>query len=237
MQAYDLHVHSTFSGGTSTLEELASTARQLGYSGICFVTYPLGKREEGILKAEIERVRKQFNIEIFLGVEARNVKELRLLQSRRKDFDILLARGGSLDMNRAAVETSGVQILTHPEHEGRPGLNHVLAKMAAKKEVAIEINFREILITSKRTRAKVLESIAHDVELAKKFHAPIIVCSGSVSHWMLRDPYVLASVATQVGLELKEAKDAVTKIPKRIVESVKERKDKNWVMEGVKVVK
>jgi ribonuclease P/MRP protein subunit RPP1 len=230
-------MHSTFSGGTSTLEELVSTAKQLGYSGVCFVTYPLGKREEGILKAEIERVRKEFNIEIFLGFEARNVRELKLLNSRRTDFDILLARGGDTRMNRAAVETPGVQILTHPEYEGGSGLNHVLMKQAAKNGVAIEINFREILITSKRTRAKVLENITHNIKLAKKFHAPIIVCSGSVSHWMLRDPYVLASVATLVGLDLKEAKEAVTKIPKKIIESAKERKSKNWVMEGVKVVK
>lgn len=237
MQAYDLHVHSAFSGGSSSLEELASTAKQLGYTGICFVAYPMSEREEGILKAEIERVKKIFKIEILLGFEARNRKELENLKRRRKEFDILLVRGGSLKMNRLAVETRGVQILTHPEYERfDPGLNHVLAKLAAKNNVAIEINFREVIVTSKRTRENVLRNISKDVMVAKKFHAPIIICSGALSHWMMRDPYVLSSFATQVGLELKEAKDAITKVPKKIIEEAKERRSKGWVMEGVKIL-
>lgn len=237
MQAYDLHVHSAFSGGSSSLEELASTAKQLGYTGICFVAYPMSEREEGILKAEIERVKKIFKIEILLGFEARNRKELENLKRRRKEFDILLVRGGSLKMNRLAVETRGVQILTHPEYERfDPGLNHVLAKLAAKNNVAIEINFREVIVTSKRTRENVLRNISKDVMMAKKFHAPIIICSGALSHWMMRDPYVLSSFATQVGLELKEAKDAITKVPKKIIEEAKERRSKGWVMEGVKIL-
>jgi len=238
MQAYDLHVHSAFSGGTSSLEELASTAKQLGYAGICFVAYLMSEREEGILKAEIERVKKSFGIEVYLGFEARSRKELEELKRRRKDFDVLLVRGGDLKMNRIAVETRGVQILTHPEYERTDqGLNHVLAKLAAKNNVAIEINFREVLITSKRSRENVLRNISNDVKLAKKFHAPIILCSGATSHWMMRDPYVLSSFATQVGLELKEAKDAITKVPKRIIEEAKERRSNGWIMEGVKVVK
>jgi len=237
MQAYDLHVHSAFSGGTSNLEELASTAKQLGYAGICFVAYPMSKREEEILKAEIERVKKSFGIEVYLGFEARNRRELEELKRRRKDFDILLVRGGNLRMNRIAVQTRGVQILTHPEYErSDPGLNHVLAKLAAQNNVAIEINFREVLITSKRSRENVLRNLTKDVKIAKKFHVPIIVCSGALSHWMMRDPYVLASFATQVGLDLKEAKDAVTKVPKKIIEEAKERRGKGWIMEGVKVV-
>jgi histidinol phosphatase-like PHP family hydrolase len=86
MQAYDLHLHSAFSGGISSLEELASTAKVLGYKGICFVAYPLSKREEEILKAEIERIKKEFAIEIYLGFEARNVRELKFLAKRNKDF-------------------------------------------------------------------------------------------------------------------------------------------------------
>jgi ribonuclease P/MRP protein subunit RPP1 len=237
MQAYDLHVHSAFSGGSSSLEELASTAKQLGYKGICFVAYLMSKREEEILKAEIERTKTLFNIDIFLGFEARNKRELEILKRRRKEFDILLVRGGDIRMNRIAVQTRGVQILTHPEYERfDPGLNHVLARFAAENNVAIEINFREVLITSKRTRENVLRNITKDVKLAKKFHAPIIICSGALSHWMMRDPYILASFATQVGLELKEAKDAITKVPKRIIEEAKERRSEGWIMEGVKVL-
>jgi ribonuclease P/MRP protein subunit RPP1 len=238
MQAYDLHLHSAFSGGISSLEELASTAKVLGYKGICFVAYPLSKREEEILKAEIERIKKEFAIEIYLGFEARNVRELKFLAKRRKEFDVLLARGGNLQLNRVACETPEVDILTHPEF-GRSdsGLNHVLAKLAAKNNVAIEINFREILVSSKATRSRILSHISRNVMLAKKFKAPIILCSGAISHFEMRDAYSLISMATQLGLELKEAKDAITKVPSKIIEEIKKRRDERWIMPGVEVLK
>jgi len=238
MQAFDMHVHSAFSGGVSSLEELASTAKILGYKGICFVAYPLSKKEEEILKAEIERVKKEFAIEIYLGFEARNVKELRILAKRRKEFDVLLARGGDLKLNRIACETPEVDILTHPEF-GRndSGLNHILARLAAENNVAIELNFREILTSSKASRAKFLSHMQRNVMLAKKFKAPIILCSGAINHFEMRDPYCLISLATQLGLELKEAKDAITKVPQKIIEEIKKRRDERWIMPGVEIIR
>ena len=238
MQAYDLHTHSAFSGGESNLEELASMAKLLGYKGICFTAYPISEKEENILKAEIERVKKEIRIEFLLGFEARNAKELRLLANRRREFDILLARGGDLELNREACETPEVDILTHPEFERfDSGLDHVSMKFAAKNNVAIEVNFREILMSNKKTRGKILQNIARNIKLAKKYKVPIILCSGAISHWELRSPEVLISMACQLGLELNEAKDSITKIPEKIIESSKERRSEKWILPGVKVVK
>lgn len=238
MQTFDMHIHSAFSGGMSSLEELAAMANQLGYKGICFTAYPISEREESILKAEIERVKKEIGIEILLGFEARNVKELKFLAERRREFGILLARGGDLRLNREACETPEVDILTHPEFERNDsGLDHVCMKFAAKNNVAIEINFREILISNKKTRGKVLQNIAHNIKLAKKYRAPIIICSGAISHFEIKDPYCLISMACQLGLELKEAKDAITKIPENIIAKIKERRSKEWIAPGIKVIK
>ncbi|MCS7105860.1 MAG: ribonuclease P, partial [Candidatus Aenigmarchaeota archaeon] len=194
--------------------------------------------EEEILKTEIERVRKEIGIEIFLGFEARNLKELRALVKRRKEFDVLLVRGGDLELNREACEIPEVDILTHPEL-GRQdsGLNHVLAKLAAKNFTAIEINFREIMFTTKKTRCLVLRNIQQNVRLAKKYKAPLVICSGAINHFELRDPYSLISIGCELGLELKEAKEAVSKIPQEIIKKIRERKDENWILPGVKVVK
>ncbi|MEM5794615.1 MAG: RNase P subunit p30 family protein [Candidatus Aenigmatarchaeota archaeon] len=237
MKFFDFHVHSAFSGGESSLEELASMAKKLGYSGFCFTAYPLEKREEEILKTEIERVKKEFGIEIFLGFEARNLRELRTLAKRRKDFDVLLVRGGDLELNREACETPEVDILTHPEL-GRQdsGLNHVLAKLAAKNFTAIEVNFREIMFTTKKTRCLVLKNIQQNIKLAQKYKAPLIICSGAINHFEMRDPYSLVSLGYELGLELKEAKQAVSKIPQEIVKRIRERKSKNWIIPGVKVI-
>jgi len=238
MQAFDLHVHSAFSGGESSLEELAKTAKLLGFRGICFVFYYQDERQKEILLAEIERIRKEVGIDVYLGFEARDLKELKFLAKNRRSFDLLLARGGEIEMNRKACETPEVDILTHPEYQrSDSGLDHVCMKFAAKNNVAIEVNFREILITNKKTRAMVMANIAKNIKLAKKYHTPIILCSGAISHWELRAPECLVSMACQLGLELSEAKKAISEVPKRIVEKMKERRSEKWVMPGVKIVR
>jgi len=235
---YDLHIHSAFSEGESSLEELASTAKALGYKGICFAEYYEGKNQIKKLQGEIKKVKQKIGIEIFLGFEARSVKELKFLEKIRRNFDILLARGGDLELNRIACETPEVDILTHPEYERfDSGLDHVSVKLAVKNRVAIEVNFREILISSKATRSKILANIQNNIKLVKKFKAPIILCSGALSHFELKDPNVMISFATQLGLELKESKDAITKIPESIIKQAKERKSEKWISPGVKIVK
>lgn len=238
MRFFDLHVHSAFSGGQSSLEQLASIAKELGYTGICFAEYYQNENQLKKLKGDISKVSEKVGIEIYLGFEARNPKELHKLVERRRMFDILLVQGGDLKMNRLACETPEVDILTHPENNRNDsGLNQVLVKFAAQNNVAIEVNFREILLASKRTRNLIMKNISNNVRLAKKFHAPIILCSGGISHFELRDPQVMISMANQLGLDLNDAKDSISKIPENIIKQSKERKSEKWIMLGVKVIK
>ncbi len=238
MKVFDLHIHSAFSEGTSSIEQLASTAKQLGYTGICFAEYFKNLNQIKKLYEEIGKVKRKIGIDVYLGFEARNPKELVKLADIRRKFDVLLVRGGDLKLNRLACETPEVDILTHPEYERfDSGLNHVLVKEAAKNNVAIEVNFREILITSKNSRSRVLFNIRHNIELAKKYHAPVISCSGAISHFELRDPYVMISMANQLGLELNEAKDCISGIPEKILSQARERKDEKFIIPGVKVIK
>ena len=236
MRYFDLHLHSAFSDGKSSLEQLASTAKQLGYTGICFAEYFKNFDQIKKLYEQIEKIKKSVGIEIFLGFEARNRKEVDTLSNIRRKFDVLLVRGGDLELNRYACETPEVDILTHPEYERfDSGLNHVLLKLAAKNNVAIEINFREILITSKNTRSRVLFNMEQNIRLAKKYRVPIILCSGAVSHFELRSPECLISMANQLELELNKAKNSISKVPEKILNQIKERKGENWVSPGVKI--
>jgi len=236
MQYFDLHVHSAFSEGTSSLEQLAQIAKKLNYSGFCFVEYFQNDSQIKKSYQEIERVSEKEKIEIFLGFEARNPHELEVLAQKRRKFDVLLAQGGDLKMNRLAVETPEVDILTHPSFERtESGMNHVLMKLAKENNVAIEVNFREILVNERKSRSKVLANIISNVSLAKKIHAPLIVCSGSLSHWELRDPLELISFMTHLGLKIDEAKECIAKIPEKIILQNKERRNQKWVQPGVRI--
>jgi ribonuclease P/MRP protein subunit RPP1 len=238
MKFYDLHVYSSFANGQPTIEQLATTAKELGYSGICYVVYFEGKEMKKIVEKQTKEVSKKVGIEIFLGLKARNTKELNFLAKMRREFDLLLVKGGDLGLNRAAVETPEVDILAHPEL-GRTdsGFDYVLAKLASKNNVAIEINFREILTSSGVTRSMILAHMRKNIKLAKKYKVPIVLCSGAISNWELRSPLCLISMATQLGLELKEAKIAISKLPEKMIKRALERRSSNWIIPGVKIVK
>jgi ribonuclease P/MRP protein subunit RPP1 len=213
-------------------------AKELGYSGICFAEYYQGEEQIKKILTEIQKVKEKVGIDIFLGFEARSTGELATLIEKRKRFDVLLVRGGDLKLNRLAVETPQVDILTHPDYERQDsGLNHILVRLAAKNEVAIEVNFREVLTTNGRTRSRILSNMKSNVTLAKKLHAPIIISCGAISHWELKSPQELISFGIELGLELDEAKATISRIPEDILKKSGERRDKRWIAPGVKVIK
>lgn len=238
MNFYDLHLHSEFSEGESSVEDFAKRAKILGFRGICFATYYKDKKQIDRLKRRAIEASKEIGIDIFIGLEATTLEELKKLVNIRKDYDILLVRGTNLNLNRKAAQTKEVDILTHPEYNRKDsGLNHVMAKLATKNKVAIEINFREILLSSKNTRSHIMHHIQKNVKLCKKYKTSIIISSGAVSHWQMKDPKVLMSMGCLLGLKLNESKKALSETPKNMVKMVKERQDKKWIRPGVKVVR
>lgn len=236
MKFYDLHIHSAFSGGKSSLEEIARMAKNLGYEGFCFIVYYESDERLEELRKEIEKIEEKFKIQIFLGVEGRSIRELKFLLKKRNEIDLLLARGGRIEINRFACSHPGIDLLTHPSYERRDcGLNHVISKLAVKNKVAIEINFREILISSKKTRAQVMKNFREIIKLHKKYEFYLVANSGAISHWEICDPLVLSSFLNLLGLELKNAKMAVSKVPEEIIKRALEKKGS--LRPGIKVIK
>ena len=238
MNYYDFHVRSDFSEGESSVQDFASRAKLLGYKGICITEYFQSKEQMEELKKKCKEISEKIGIEIFVGFQARNTKELSKLISLRREYDVLLVKGGDLELNRKAVETPEVDILLHPEFERRdPGFNHIMAKLAKENNVAVEVNFREILLSSKNTRSHIIHNISENVKLCKKFHVPIAICSGAVSHLQMKDPKVLISMVALLGLDLKEAKKSLSEVPENITKMSKERQNNKWIRPGVKVIK
>jgi ribonuclease P/MRP protein subunit RPP1 len=190
------------------------------------------------LKEKSSKVSKKIGVEIYFGFEARTIDELDKLKKIRRSFDFLLVRGSDLNLNRKAVQTKEVDILTHPELDRRDsGFNHTMAKLAVENNVAIEINLREILLSSKNTRAHIMHKIQENVKLCKKFKVPAIICSGAITHWQLKDPKVLISMGCLLGLNIDEAKKSLSEIPEKMIKMIKERKDGKWIRPGVKIIK
>lgn len=238
MRYFDIHLHSAFSGGQSSVEQIASTAKFLGYSSICFSAYYKGDSQIKELRKEADVAEKKTGVKVYLGFEARDEKDLEKLKTKRKMYDILLVHGGDIEMNRLAVETPEVDILTHPESNRNDcGMNDVMIRLARKNSVAIEVNMREVLIQSRSSRSKTIQNIAKNVMMAQKIGAKIVTCSGAVSHYEMKDPKSMAAFSEIVGLTKEAAIASISTVPGEIAKISLERQGNKWVIPGVKILR
>lgn len=225
----DLHVHTDLSIGENKLEDVVQFAKSLGLGALGIVQY----------YPETAELPTMPDIDIVncVMIKPKNAGELVELAGKvREKCEVLMVHGGDYDINRAACENSMIDVLCHPElgrHDS--GIDHICAKAAGDNDVAIEINFREILESSRKGRAYVLSAMKRNIKLAQKYDFDIVTASGAVSKWDMRSGRELAAVANVLGLDLGYSIDTVSSVPKSIVSKNREKlSGTRW--QGVRVV-
>lgn len=236
----DISAGQTSAAKGSTVEEIAKFAEQLGFSTIviCDIWQGLGKLRE--LKEKIAETQKNVKVEILPGAKivAQSFGELKhALEQVREHVVVVAVAGGDYEINRAACEDSRVDLLAHPEFGRRDnGLDEACLNAASKNNVAIEINFRELLSTYRKNRAIMLEKIGTNVRLCHELGVKMVVSSGAQSVWEMRDPRELVSIANILGMELAASFATVSDIPAWIVERNKQKLSGKIVADGIEIV-
>ncbi len=232
MTFYDLHIHTNQSIGEDSIENIIHRARELGLTGIGVSKY-FGTESELVWNFPEVAI----DLVSVAIVKARNADELNeAVKIARKRAVIVAVHGGDYDINRASCENSMVDLLLHPELGRKDsGLDHICIREAAENNVAIEINFREVLETFRKQRVYVLSSLRKNINLCKKYDAKLITTSSALSIWDLRSGRELASIPHLLGMDLSEAIATVSTIPQQLVTENREKLlNKRW--EGVTIV-
>ncbi len=231
MPFYDLHVHTNLSIGEDSIEEMAGFAKRLGLSGIAIARYYTHERLSELPKIE------DIDIINTAIIKPNSAEELSAMaQKIRNKVELLIVHGGDFDVNRAACESSLVDILAHPELGRKDsGLDHICVKAARENNVAIEMNFREVMESYKKRRVFVLSAIKKNIKLCRNYDVKIVTTSGAVNKWGLRSGRELASISHLLGLELGAAIDSVSTIPEEILR-INREKLAGRRFEGVSVV-
>ena len=237
MKFFDLHVKTKLSNGEHSIEEMIEFAEKLGYHGIA-ISDTFESLEK--LKEAKRAIKDLSSIEVYPGVhlEANDVNHMnQLINKVRDEVLIVIVHGGDYNINRAACENPKVDILAHPEL-GRldSGLDEVCLNAAKENNVAIEVNFNEILFSYRKPRAFILNHIAKNIRLCETYKVPIILTTGAKSKWELRDPREVISVANVLGLELGKAFLSMTTIPQAIIENNKKVLEGKAPTDGVEVI-
>jgi ribonuclease P/MRP protein subunit RPP1 len=225
---YEYHVHPEID-----LEGMLAKLEALGWTGVCFVCKSMEAIEQ--LKKALNAL-KSSKLDFALGykIETTQPEHLaKIAKNMRKKVEVLLVHGGNLEINRAACETPEVDILTHPElGRNDAGLDYVAAKLARENKVAIEFNFRSLLLSYKKSRADIFSRMLENAKLVRKAKAPFIITSGAVEPYDLRSPYELMAFGKALGLNPKESKNGLSE---RILKENRKRLGGKWVMPGVEI--
>ena len=217
MSQYDSKFFDFFTHPDSP-ELMVAEAKKYGYSGIV-VTNP--KVNEGIILPD--------GFSIYKGVEIQ-AKSSRIREEIKKHRDsnlILLVRGGEEDINRAAVESEGLDILLQPSE-----FNNVLAKAASDNSIAIGFNLGLLIRLRGDARVRELKNMRIILKHARKYKLKMILTSDSSSVYDLRSPREMVALSSLFGMTPCEAIDAMSATPKSILR----RKSPNYIKEGIEIL-
>ncbi|MCK9152067.1 ribonuclease P protein component 3 [Methanobacterium alcaliphilum] len=238
MKFYDLHLKGR---NPETDYSIIKEAAYLGYSGVS-ISYSIDNYKNikylDEIKDQINSEVSQTPFQLDPGLELypKNPEDFKKkVRKFRNKTDLLLVHGGDLKINRAACENVQLDILSRPYYKRRDcGINHVLAKEAAKNNVAVELNISDILKSWLTLRSKLLAHFREIIKLHKKFGFPLIITSGATSFYDIRSPRDLIALAQCFGLNHEESISALSKVPHSIMDYNKHRGD--MVIGGVKKV-
>ena len=165
-----------------------------------------------------------------------NSNEIRKIINKYRDKSTYIScLGGDLKINRSVCENYRIDVLSRPYYKRKDsGMNHVLAKEAAKNNVAIELCFRDILNNYLRYRANVISSFKEILMFHRKFKFPLILTTDSKSVYDIRSARDIASFFKSIGFTDREIYNGFYYYPRQIIDFNKERE--NMIVRGVKVI-
>ncbi|WP_297981950.1 ribonuclease P protein component 3 [uncultured Methanobrevibacter sp.] len=248
MKFYDLNVRGQdFNRDLSLLKE----ANKFGWDYINFNYTPdkffEAKNYEDELIEEIGKFsddstyRNKYNydsIKMGMGINILNANsnEIRKITKKNRDkSNYISCLGGDLKVNRSACENPLIDVLSRPYYKRfDSGMNHVLAKEAARNNVAIELCFRDVLKNFLKYRANVISYFKEILMFHRKFKFPLILTTDSKLVYDVKSSRDVFAFFKSIGFSQEEIYNGFYYYPKQILDFNKERK--NMVVKGVKVI-
>jgi ribonuclease P/MRP protein subunit RPP1 len=208
---YDFNIHPD----GSSITELALEAKKLGYSGIAVINSIIPDKEA---------LPENFSIYRYVELSGRRIREE---IKKHKGSDILTVTGGDESLNRAAVETEGLDILMQPAQ-----FNNVLAKAAFDNSIALGFNLGSIIHLRGDARVRELSIMRATLKHARKYNLPMLLTGNAHSIYDLRAPREMAALAGIFGMTPMEAVEAMSAAPLEILR----RKSPEYIQEGVEIL-
>jgi RNase P/RNase MRP subunit p30 len=225
----DLHVLPKVddeSSWTLTAQLLA----QCGYNAVG-LTVPTG-----LLRGRLDMLRDCFQdsgVEVFLRADftcSKREELLKLLRRFRFTFDIIGVRCTNHNLALVAARDRRVDLIFFDSATRNVWFDDSIANVSRS---ALELNLSILFEVANHL---ILTRLMKDVRIAQRHNVDVVLSSGATSPLLLRTPIQLAAIGEILGLSKQQATMGVSIIASRILERNLERRSRNYVEEGVKVI-
>lgn len=205
MTATDATVHP-YPGGDTSLSRFALEAASLGYDRLLSTAGP-ACRMGGVEITPAVIIREQ------------TLKGATRIIRKACESDVrpvIMVNARDVAFNRAVLSFPGLDVLRHLHKSQKPSFDHVSARMASERGVAIDIDIRPLLVTSGHHRQKVLKTYRDILGLHRKYGFMLTVSSNAWSWLEMRSTPDMAVICSLFGMTREETAAALSS-PERLL--------------------
>jgi len=226
MKFVDLHVNPT----SKDLEEVLTFAAELGYVYIGLTPNNNQQQTSEIArKVGLEAVSR-------INLTPKDPEELLALLKRfRLKYEIVAIKCIDHKVAKQAAKDHRVDLLNFPINS-RIIFDEPTAQLASTSNAALEITFSDLIMNQEMQRVITIDKLYREVKNAHRYKVPIILSSGAKTPYQLREPRDIAALVSVIGLVQKEALEALSSLPLKIIEINREKLKPDYAR-GVRLIR
>jgi len=234
MRAFvDLQVYTVDSGGKSTADEYASFLSILGFKYVSFVCFNRPNKDKF---KEYRRSVEDYGLEYVnrVDLEVSSLSRAKsFLRRYRRDVDIIVVRPRNINAARFSARDRRVDMVFFDEKS--PKFDVIQARLMSINNKVLEISLNEILVTENRVME--IKRLNKVLRTALGYGIKIVLSSGAHSVYEIRAPRDMISVIkTLSGIKIKNEFEMMRDNPLDVIFKSKERRKREFVMPGVRIV-
>ncbi|OPY39283.1 MAG: Ribonuclease P protein component 3 [Methanoregula sp. PtaU1.Bin051] len=186
-----------YPAGDSSIRRMALEARELGFDRLVAVGVPSGEYSglpviEGVL------------------ISGGSAKDIAARVKRASTAGALVVvQAGENRFNRAVLGMKGVHVLTGIHAADRHAFDHVTAKMAADRRIALDISLAPLIRQRGAARQKALNRYLDILMLSRKFGFPLTLSTHARSVLEMRSVREVSALASLIGFDVADVEKAL----------------------------
>lgn len=159
-------------------------------------------------------------------IKAESVNELISKLRRAKKDQIVGVLSSDIKVNREAMMRKKVDVLLDGINRK---LDYATIKLAADKDVIIELSLSKYLNVSGLKRTRLFEEDMELIRIINKFNTPFVVTSAASSSYEMRTKKQIYDFFAFLKADVKKAEEHVVKL-------IRKYYDPNYIMDGLEIL-